>query len=202
MVLLILTVSIPTISSTKSHMKTQYFTAASIDGFITDNDESLDWLFQFGSIDSMEEEFPLFMGQVGAAVMGSSTYEWLIEMEEMIKYPKKWPYDIPTWVFSHRDLPIVDKADITFVKGDVSPVHSEMGKAANGKNIWIIGGGDLAGQFYDRGLLDEVIITIAPVMLGSGAPLLPRDISSKPLKLVDVQKHEDVFAVLTYSVQK
>jgi len=70
-------------------MKTQYFTAASIDGFITDNDESLDWLFQFGSIDSMEEEFPLFMGQVGAAVMGSSTYEWLIEMEEMIKYPKK-----------------------------------------------------------------------------------------------------------------
>jgi len=96
----------------------------------------------------------------------------------------------------------VDKADITFVKGDVSPVHSEMGKAANGKNIWIIGGGDLVGQFYDRGLLDEVIITIAPVMLGSGAPLLPRDISSKPLKLVDVQKHEDVFAMLTYSIQK
>jgi len=183
-------------------MKTQYFTAASIDGFITDNDESLDWLFQFGSIDSMEEEFPLFMGQVGAAVMGSSTYEWLIEMEDMINYPEKWPYKIPTWVFSHRDLPIVDKADITFVKGDVSPVHSEMGKAANGKNIWIIGGGDLVGQFYDRGLLDEVIITIAPVMLGSGAPLLPRDISSKPLKLVDVQKHEDVFAMLTYSIQK
>ncbi len=183
-------------------MKTQYYTASSIDGFITDKHESLDWLFQFGRIESLEKEFPRFMGQVGAAAMGASTYEWVIETENMTEHPEKWPYDIPTWVFSHRDLPRIDKADITFVTGDVVPVHSEMEKAAKGKNIWIIGGGDLAGQFHDEGLLDELIITVAPVMLGSGAPLLPRDISSKPLKLVDVQKHEDVFAVLTYRVQK
>jgi dihydrofolate reductase len=73
---------------------------------------------------------------------------------------------------------------------------------AAGKNIWLIGGGELVGQFHDQGLVDEVILSVAPVMLESGAQLLPRKIASPPLRLIDVQKHGDVFAVLTYKVQK
>jgi dihydrofolate reductase len=183
-------------------MKTQYYTAASIDGFIADDEHSLDWLFQFGHIESMQGDYPRFIKQVGAAAMGSSTYEWVIKQENMLEHPEKWPYDLPTWVFSTRDLPTVEGANILFVSGDVAPVHSDMVKAANGKNIWLIGGGDLVGQFYENGLLDEIILTVAPVMLGSGAPLLPRNITSPPLKLIDVQKHEDVFATLIYRVQK
>jgi dihydrofolate reductase len=76
-----------------------------------------------------------------------------------------------------------------------------MAEVANGKNIWIVGGGDLAGQFHDRGLLDEIILSIAPVMLGSGAPLLPRTITTPPLKLAGVQQHGDTFVVLTYQVR-
>ena len=183
-------------------MKTQYYTATSIDGYIADDENSLSWLFQFGQIQSMQDNYPRFIKDVGAAAMGSTTYEWIIEQENMLEHPEKWPYEIPTWVFSSRELPTVDGANIKFVNGDVAPIHSEMAKAADGKNIWLIGGGDLVGQFHEKGLLDEIILSIAPVILGSGAPLLPRKITSPPLKLIDIQKHEDVFTTLIYKVQK
>ena len=183
-------------------MKTQYYTATSIDGFIADEEHSLNWLFQFGQIESMQDEYPRFIKEVGAAAMGSTTYEWVVEHEDLLEHPEKWPYEIPTWVFSSRSLPAVDGANISFVSGDVAPVHSDMIKAADGKNIWLIGGGDLAGQFYEKGLLDEIILSVAPVMLGTGAPLLPRNITSPPLRLVDIKKYDDVFATLTYEVPK
>lgn len=181
-------------------MKTQYYTAATINGYIADENNSLDWLFQFREIESMKDDYPRFIKEVGAAAMGSTTYEWVVGHENMLENPEKWPYDIPTWVFSSRELPAVEGADIRFVEGDVAPVHAEMVKAADGENIWLIGGGDLVGQFYDQGLLDEVIISVAPVMLGAGAPLLPRRITTPPMELIDVEKHGNVFAVLTYEV--
>ncbi len=183
-------------------MKTQYYTATSIDGYIADENNGLDWLFQFGEIESMKDQYPRFVNEVGAVAMGSTTYEWVVEHENLHERPEKWPYKIPVWVFSSRKLPKIDEADIHFVQGDVAPVHSEMEKVANGKNIWLVGGGDLVGQFHDLGLLDEVILSVAPVTLGAGAPLLPRNITTPPMKLVDVQQHSDVFAVLTYEVQK
>ena len=86
----------------------------------------------------------------------------------------KWPYDIPCWVFTSRTLTEVPGAQIEFVRGDVAAVHEQMVRAADGRNVWIVGGGDLAGQFADAGLLDEVWVSIACVTLGAGAPLLPR----------------------------
>lgn len=183
-------------------MKTQYYTATSINGYLADENNSVDWLFQFGEIESMKDHYPRFIKQVGALAMGSTTYEWILEHENLLKNPDKWPYEIPAWVFSTRKLPVINGADIRFVRGDVVPVHSEMAEAAGGKNVWLVGGGDLVGQFHDQGLLDEIILTIVPVMLRSGAPLLARNITTPPLKLIDVQKHGDVFATLTYEVVK
>lgn len=182
-------------------MKTQYYTATSIDGWIADRDNSLDWLFQFGEIESMKGDYPRFIEQVGAVAMGSTTYEWLIEHEQLIAHPERWPYQIPTWVFSRRRQPAVAGTDIRFVQGDVASVHAAMVKVAGGQNVWLVGGGDLVGQFHAHGLLDEIILSVAPVMLGSGAPLLPHRIVTPPLKLVDVQRHGDVFVILTYEVQ-
>jgi dihydrofolate reductase len=93
-------------------------------------------------------------------------------------------------------------ADIRFVRGDVEPVHREMAEAANGRNIWIVGGGDLAGQFYDRGLLDEIHVQICSVTLGAGKPLLPRKITSPPLELVSVRAIGTGFAELMYKVPR
>jgi dihydrofolate reductase len=183
-------------------MKTQYYTATSINGYIADGNNSLDWLFQFGEIDSMKDDYPQFIEEVGALAMGSTTYEWIIAQENLLEEPERWPYELPAWVFSHRKLPAVEGANIRFVQGDVAPVHAEMARVAGGKNIWLVGGGELVGQFCDHDLLDEIILSIAPVMLRSGAPLLPRAITTPPLKLIDVQTYGDVFVKLTYEVQR
>jgi len=88
------------------------------------------------------------------------------------------------------------------VQGDVRPVHAAMVEAAAGKNVWITGGGDLAGQFHDHGLLDELIIQIAPVTLGRGAPLLPRRIAMPGLRLTSVQTWGNAMVELRYDVPK
>jgi dihydrofolate reductase len=182
-------------------VKTQYYTAATLDGFIADANHSLDWLFQFG--ESATDDYPDFISEVGALAMGSSTYEWVhAHLMRQEAEPGSWPYSQPTWVFTTRVLPRIGGADIRFVRGDVRQVHQEMLTAASGKNIWIVGGGDLAGQFHDHGLLDELIVTIASVTLGSGKPLLPRAITTPPLRLVSVQAYGTAFAQLRYAVPK
>jgi len=182
-------------------MSTQYYTASSIDGFIADPDNSLDWLFQFSEASGIEDQFPKFMDQVGAMAMGSTTYEWVANHTGFLTDPSKWEYTVPTWVFSSRELPRVHGPDIRFVSGEVGPIHNEMVRAAEGKNVWLVGGGDLVGQFHDQGLLDEVIISIASVFLGSGAPLLPRRIVTPPLQLLEATAYGADFAMLRYAVR-
>lgn len=80
-------------------------------------------------------------------------------------------------------------------------MHEQMRAAANGKNIWLAGGGDLVGQFYDAGLLDEIIVQVGSVTLGAGKQLLPRQILSPSLRLVSAQKFGDGFAELRYEVR-
>lgn len=181
-------------------MKTIYYTAASLDGFIATADDSLEWLFPLGELGATS--YPTFIQSVGALAMGSATYEWMLRhvVGPEATRPQPWPYTQPTWVFSSRTLPPVPGADVRFVRGDVRPVHEQMTAAAAGKNVWIVGGGELVGQFYDRGLLDELMVQVGSVTLGSGKPLLPRAITSPPLRLLSVQAVGTGFAELHYAV--
>lgn len=183
-------------------MKTQYYTAASLDGFIATLDDSLEWLFPLGEIEATS--YPTFIRDVGALAMGSATYEWMLRhvVGPEAKQRQPWPYQQPAWVFSSRSLPPVPGADIRFVRGDVRPVHAEMVAAAGGKNVWIVGGGELAGQFYDHGLLDELFVQVGSVTLGAGKPLLPRAITNPPLRLVSVRAVGTGLAELHYEVPR
>jgi dihydrofolate reductase len=177
---------------------TQYYTATTLDGFIADSDNSLDWLFTR----KHEEDAPLnyrdFIANVGAIAMGSTTYRWILDHEFRGQEPAdwQWPYEVPCWVFTHHELPAVPNAQIEFASGGVGPVHEQMLRAAGHRNVWIAGGGDLAGQFADQGLLDEVIVSIAPVTVGAGAPLLPRRIE---LRLDELARNGD-FACARFAV--
>lgn len=181
-------------------MKTQYFTASSLDGFIATDDHSLEWLFPLGDLN--HTSYPAFIKDVGALAMGSSTYEWMLRhiVKPGAADQAPWPYEQPTWVFSSRELPGIPAAAIQFVRGDVRPVHEAMVQAANGKNVWLVGGGDLVGQFHDAGLLDEIIVQVGSVTLASGKPLLPRRIVSPSLELSAARYIGPGFAELTYSV--
>lgn len=181
-------------------MATQYYTASSLDGFIATEDHSLEWLLQLGDIE--DTGYADFIREVGAVAMGSSTYEWVLRhaVKPGTDEEGEWPYTQPAWVFSSRELPRVPGADIRFVSGDVRPVHAEMESQKVAENIWLIGGGDLVGQFYDAGLLDELIITIGSVTLGAGKPLLPREIAFPPLQLTAVKQLGPGFVELRYDV--
>jgi dihydrofolate reductase len=170
--------------------RTTYYTATSLDGFIADENNSLDWLFTQDQDTSGPLNYDDFFAGIGAVVMGSTTYEWVVDHEN-----GKWVYDIPAWVMTTRDLPKVD-GDVRFASGDVRTVHAAMTEAAGGKDLWVVGGGDLAGQFADAGLLDEVIVYIAPVTLGGGAPLLARRLD---LQLEELAQNR-AFACARYRV--
>ena len=183
-------------------MKTLYYSAASLDGFIATPDDSLEWLFPLGDLEATS--YPTFIRDVGAIAMGSATYEWMLRhlVSPEAKPPQPWPYQQPAWVFSSRALPDVPGADIRFVRGDVRPVHKQMVSAARHKNVWIVGGGELAGQFYDHGLLDELFVQVGSVTLGTGKPLFPRTITSPPLRLKSVRGVGTGFAELHYELPR
>lgn len=187
-------------------MATQYYTASSLDGFIATEDHSLEWLFPLGDIG--DTGYPQFIAEVGALAMGASTYEWMLRhviklAPDGMRSGQAWPYAQPCWVFTHRSLPAVPDADVRLVQGDVRPVHALMRAAAGDKkNVWLVGGGELVGQFFDAGLLDEVIVQVASVTLGAGQPLLPRRITSPPLVLTTARQIGTGFAELRYAVPR
>jgi dihydrofolate reductase len=189
-------------SSEHSIMKTQFYTATSLDGFIATEDDSLEWLFPLGELG--ESSYPAFIAEIGALAMGSTTYEWMLRNADKViaEVGSAWPYTQPTWIFTSRKLPLIESADIRFVSGDVRQVHAEMRAAAGDKNIWVVGGGDLAGQFYDAGLLDELILQVGSVTLGKGKPLFPRRVLSPHLKLMSVRQMGTSMAEMRYEVGK
>lgn len=181
-------------------MKTQYYTASSLDGFIATEDHSLDWLFPLGDI--AETGFDEFFAEVGALAMGSHTFEWLMSNHVLsgTEDARPWPYEQPAWIFSSRDLTLPESTNTKLVRGDVRTVHKEMLNASNGKNLWIVGGGDLAAQFYDAGLLDEIIVQIGSTTLAKGMPLFPRSTPTGGLKLRQAKAMGEGFAELRYEI--
>ncbi len=181
---------------------TQYYTATTLDGFIADEHNSLQWLFDVPRDEVGEAAGETFVAGVGAMAMGSTTYTWVVEHERLLERPEGWNDSfggIPCWVFTHRELPPVPGADLRFVRDDVVGAHADMVAAAGDRNVWLVGGGDLVGQFHDAGLLDQVIVSVAPVTLGAGSPLLPRRIEG--MRLVDVRR-DGQLASLTYDVPR
>ncbi|GAB3044476.1 dihydrofolate reductase family protein [Parafrigoribacterium mesophilum] len=173
---------------------TQYYVASTIDGFIADENDRLDWLLQFG-FDAFRESYDGFLAEVGALVMGATTYEFILRQD-----PEHWDYaDRPTWVLTHRDLSRIPGGNITFTsEADIADLHRKLVDGADGKNVWIVGGGNVAAQFANLGLIDELVVTIMPIVLGSGKPLLPIASIAGPLGLLRTSSFDNGALELAY----
>jgi dihydrofolate reductase len=167
--------------------KTVYYGAASLDGYLAEADDNLDWLLSYEGTfkhegaepDPMSEGggYERFYKGVRALVMGSVTYEWILEHLDVAGGEGQWPYrGKPCWVLSSRELrlPEGEGADVRIVDASVSELYGEMVSAAGEGVLWLVGGGNVASQFADAGLIEELILTVVPVMLGDGKPVFNR----------------------------
>ena len=149
-------------------MATVYFTASSMDGYIVDDADSLEWLLSRDIDADGPFGYEAFVKTVGALAMGSATYEWLVKNQ-----PGDWMYEQPSWVLTRRPHIIRDGHAVATFDGDVTELHPKLVTAADGRDVWIVGGGDVAAQFVTAGLVDEMIVSYAPCSLGAGSRVLP-----------------------------
>ena len=186
---------------------TVYYAAMTLDGFIADESHGIEWLMGHDGSYSGEGAVPQegtydeFFETVGALVMGSATYDFLVGYTAS---GKPWPYPgTPTWVLSSRDLPPIDgeEADIRFARGDVAELAPEWIEAAGDSKLWVVGGGNVASQFVDAGLLDEVIVTVVPVVLGRGKPLFDEGLPGGPMQLTAARAFDSGMVELSYELQ-
>src|SRR4051812_30189325 len=147
-------------------MATVYYTASSIDGYIVDDRNSLQWLTSRNIDADGPFGYRAFSDSVGVLVMGATTYEWLV-----VNDPDDWQYKQPTWVMTHRPNIIRNGDPVRAYQGDVTELHPLLSQAAGYQDIWVVGGGDVAAQFARAGLIDEMIVSYAPCTLGTGGRL-------------------------------
>jgi dihydrofolate reductase len=184
--------------------KTQYYCASSLDGYIAEADDTIDWLrkyegsFEGEGVEPIKGSYQRYYEGVGALTMGSVTYEWILgELGE-------WPYKgKPCWVLSSRDLPkpAGEGVDVRIVEAKVPELYDEMVAAAGERNLWVVGGGNVASQFADASLLDEVLVTVVPVVLGAGKPLFDRRLPGGPMQLAGTRSFDSGMVELRYEIR-
>ncbi|ALC90647.1 hypothetical protein AM500_13265 [Bacillus sp. FJAT-18017] len=172
--------------------KVVVFIAQTLDGYIATKDDSLEWLFKVeGEGDNGYSEF---YETVDTIVMGKRTFDWIMEQEKgNFPYPNK-----ECFVFTRSQLE--NTSHVTFLNEDIPAfIHSLKQKV--GRDIWIVGGGDLLQTFFKEKLVDEMIVTIAPTILGEGIPLFKEGNYQLDLHLKSVRTFNQ-FAELHYDVKK
>jgi dihydrofolate reductase len=171
--------------------KVQLYIAQSTDGFIADPTGSISWLEPF-QVEGEDHGYRDFMAGVGAVVMGAGTYEVELGWDA-------WPYDgRPVFVFTHRDRPVPDGADVRFVSGTVAEVLPEIA-AATEQNVFLVGGADLIRQFLEAGAVAELHLFVAPVLLGDGVPLFV-DPPQRAARLLGTTLYSTGIAGLRYAL--
>jgi dihydrofolate reductase len=192
--------------------KTQYYCAATLDGYIAEADDSIDWLTSYsGSFEGEGiEPVPMsdggayehFYERVGALVSGATTYEFVLDH---LGEDGAWPYPgKPYWVLSSRDLPMPngEGVDVRIANAKVADLYEEMIAVAGERNLWIVGGGNVASQFADEGLLDEVLVTIVPIVLGEGKPLFDHRLPGGAMRLSGTRIFGNGMVELRYEIRR
>jgi dihydrofolate reductase len=169
---------------------------SSLDGFIAKPDNSVAWMettsvYEAG-VSISEEEIATFLKAIDCYVMGSRTYEHALELG--------WPYgDTPVVVVSGREWPPARKS-VEFYSGDLKTLV-DVKLAPRYRNIWLVGGAMLCQRFLELGLVDEIRLTIAPVLLGEGLRLFGGSLTEEKWNLKNVVAYKNGFVELSYSAR-
>lgn len=155
------------------------YIAASLDGYIAGHEGEIDWLDAGGDLDYGYQEF---YESVDTTLMGNSTYPLTLTVDEF-PYKKKTNY-----VFT-RGTPPADTEYVRFVSGDISAFVRSL-KEAPGEDIWLVGGGQINTVMLNDGLIDEIILTVFPLVLGKGIPLFAPGAARSGFETVGCETYE------------
>lgn len=164
------------------------YIATSLDGFIARKNGDIDWLEEDPSYDY----YPEFIRNVEVILMGAGTYEKVMSFGIDWPYPKQRSY-----VFTHKKAHTKEK-NIEFTDEDISSFINRIQAEIKG-DIWIMGGSNLINQFLKKGLVDEIIVGILPIILGEGIPLFIGQDDIK-LELTKVSSYEKGMVQIHYNV--
>jgi dihydrofolate reductase len=160
------------------------FIATSLDGYIAGPAGEIDWLFT-----DQDYGYTSFYANVDTVVMGRKTYDLCLTFDE-------YPYPgIPNYVWTRTRRGMDEHA--TFVSGDIVELLKEL-KEKHGKTIWLVGGSALVGEAIKHDLLDELIVSVHPIVLGNGVPLFPRGLPKTQFQLVKSESFTSGLVQLTY----
>jgi dihydrofolate reductase len=187
-------------SSSERSGKTRNVTlhmVSSLDAFIAKKDNSVSWLDSPGSVyeagaSISDEQVAAFLKTIDCYVMGSRTYEHALELG--------WPYgETPAVVVTSRKWPEASaRKSVEFYSGDLKTLV-DVKLAPRYRNIWLVGGAMLCQRFLQLGLVDKIILTIAPVLLGEGLRLFEGPLPEKRWNLKNVVAYKNGFVELSYA---
>jgi dihydrofolate reductase len=164
------------------------YIATSLDGFIAGSDGDTDWLFTDGDFGYAE-----FYDSIDTILMGHNTYRFLLQFD-VFPYPDKKNY-----VFTRTER-LNDHNPVKFITGNVPGFVSQL-KKEEGNNIWLVGGGQINSILLNENLIDEMIISVHPVILGQGIPLFKeRSLNNLPFKLIQNKVFDKGLVQLKYSL--
>lgn len=166
------------------------YIAISLDGFVAGPNDDISWLFRYNDVDYGYNEF--FSG-IGAIIQGRRAYE--------VEVKQGWEnvHPVPTFVLSHHPPERKPQhGNVVFTDEDISEVLKKA-KQLTSKDVWIEGGANVAQQFLDRDLIDEIVLSIVPVILGDGIPLFGK--TDKPIELLlsEVRQFDKGLVQLVYT---
>ena len=167
--------------------------AASADGYIARADGDIEWLTSRPAPKGFYG-MNAFMKTIDTLVMGRLTYEAGLRLGGAFD-PKR-----PTLVFSRGSPPDDVPAGVEFVNGAIGPFVERL-RERPGKDIWLMGGGDLIASFLDAQAIDEFVVSVVPVFIGDGIPLIARRPRHVPLELQSTERFDDGLVQLHYRVQ-
>ncbi|CAA9314402.1 MAG: Dihydrofolate reductase [uncultured Gemmatimonadetes bacterium] len=169
----------------------RYNVAASLDGYIAGPRGEFDWIPMDPTVD-----FASIFGKIDTVLLGRRSYETALEGGT-----PPWPPGARVYVFS-RTLRPEDHPGLTVVSGDAGRVVSALRAEPGGGEIWLFGGGDLFGSLLAEGQVDTVEVTLVPILLGGGVPLLPPGAPRTTLALTGTHTYPSGMVSLSYTVQQ
>lgn len=167
-------------------MSVSFYGCISLDGYLADVNHSLDWLYRTGELE--ETSYEQFYASIDVTIMGKRTFDEIAKMDQ----PQLVYAQTENYVLTHaKELPVEGFQPI---EGDIVTLVRSFPKE---KNIWIVGGNQLVAPLLEHNLFDQLMIQIAPVLLGDGIPLFTKRTNQKQFKLIEAKQYGP-FAELVY----